>query len=61
VPTLDEIDRIMTYCEEQQMFVPCLYHPPSVKIKPRAKRPSPVLWIMKEGKIVDYSQRKKDE
>jgi hypothetical protein len=61
MPTLDEIDRIMTYCEEQQMFTSCLYHAPTDKVRHRAQRPGQVIWIMEDGKPVDYAQKERDE
>jgi hypothetical protein len=61
MPTLDEIDRIMTYCEEQQLFCNCLYHPPNSTNKPRAQRRGKVLWIVKNGQPVDYRKGEEDE
>jgi len=57
MPTLDELDTLCTYLDDQKMYIDCLYHPCAVKIKPRALRPSPVIWIVKDGKPVDYRER----
>ena len=54
MPTLDELDTLCTYLDDQKMFVDCIYKHCSIKIKPRALRPSPVIWIVKDGKPVDY-------
>lgn len=58
MPTLDQLDAIASYCDDQQLYTDCLYHPPSDKFRPRSLRPGPVIWIVKDGKAIDFTDVK---
>lgn len=57
MPTLDDLDAICTYLEDQQAWSQSLYHSPLGVVKPRATRRGPVIWIVKDGKAVEFNQK----
>ena len=59
MPTLDELDALCTYIDDQQMWQDCIYRPQKVKMIPKAQRPGGVIWIVKDGKPVDFNEVKK--
>ena len=55
--TLEELDTICTMLEERDRHA--IYHPPvAASYKPRALRPSKVLWIVKDGRPVDFREER---
>ena len=59
MPTLDELDVLCTYLEDQEMYQDCIYRSPSTKFVPKSMRSSPCIWIVRDGKAVDFNKKKK--
>lgn len=55
MPTLDELDAICAYLEDQGLYHNSLYRAPSSKFVPRAPRRAPAIWIVRDGKPVEFS------
>jgi len=55
--TLDEIDRLFAYLEDKEHY---LYRQPNTIVKPRASRRGAVVWIMKDGVLVDFRKQEDD-
>jgi hypothetical protein len=56
MPTLEELDTICTMLEERDRH--SIYRPPlAASNKPHAMRHGQVVWIVKDGRPVDFSKR----
>jgi|GEM_PF-4558280 len=58
MPTLEELDTLLTYFDDRDEYSKCLYHRGKSVIKPKPTKCGPVIWIVKDGKPVDYTNRK---
>jgi hypothetical protein len=57
MPSLDELDALCTYLDDRDMYHKCLYRGGGkVVITPKALRPSPCIWIVRDGKPVNFNQ-----
>ncbi len=53
MPTLDEIDTILAYKEDQTKYLNSLQHHIIVRVVPKALSRGKVKWIMKNGQEVE--------
>lgn len=56
MPTLDELDTLFTYFDDRDQYSKSLYHRGKNVIKPKAPKCGPVIWIMKDGKPVEFNK-----
>ncbi len=57
--TLNDLDIIMTYLEDKDLYRSSLYHRSKDVIKPKAIKCGPVIWIMKDGKPLEFNLEEK--
>ena len=58
MPTLDDLDVLCSYLDDKNKTKGTFYHPPMPnKITHRALRRGRVIWIIKDGKPVEYFHR----
>ncbi len=61
MPTLDDLDVIISYLEDRDLYCSSLYHRSKKIIRPKAPRYGPCIWIVKDGKPVIIEKEGKDE